>query len=167
MERGKQHGPLAGGHVDGCGRSQDESGIGKLDAARRDRPTGDARWMVGHQICERVVRLMACKRGRQPRGIFRHVERDARPEAERAVRRSLRDGRAERGQRQLAHRREFRIVVDPGVHVELTGRLSTQRPSYFVCGPEATVTLTCAVVQQHWNPPPPTPDASLAWSRRM
>lgn len=29
-----------------------------------------------------------------------------------------------------------------------------------------TLTATCALVQQHWKPPPPSPDESLAWTRR-
>ena len=29
-----------------------------------------------------------------------------------------------------------------------------------------TFTATWALVQQHWKPPPPSPDESLAWRRR-
>ena len=29
------------------------------------------------------------------------------------------------------------------------------------------VTLTCALVQQHWNPPPPSPERSLTCARTM
>src|SRR3954463_3449717 len=28
-----------------------------------------------------------------------------------------------------------------------------------------TTTFTCTLVQQHWNPPPPSPETSLAWAR--
>src|SRR5690606_20747426 len=36
---------------------------------------------------------------------------------------------------------------------------------YFV--PPVTFTFTCALVQQHWKPPPPSPDRSLACTRTM
>ena len=34
-------------------------------------------------------------------------------------------------------------------------------------GAYLTVTFTCALVQQHWKPPPPSPEMSFACARRM
>src|SRR5262249_54544785 len=44
---------------------------------------------------------------------------------------------------------------------EVSGMSASHQLSYF------TVTLTCSVDQQHWNPPPPAPVESLLSSRRM
>lgn len=53
-------------------------------------------------------------------------------------------------------------------HLRILGRIGLVGLAliHFVVDP-VMLTFTCALVQQHWKPPPPSPDRSFAWTRTM